>query len=752
MKQVVQDVRSGRTQVLEVPVPVPAAGRVLVRTEASLLSAGTERSLIEFAGKSLLGKARSRPDLVRQTLKKLRREGLGATFDAVRARLSQPVQLAYSSAGPVVELGEGVSGLTVGDSVACAGGGYAVHAEYAVVPTNLLAPVPVGVSLDSAAFTTLGSIAMHGFRLTGVQVGERVAVIGLGLLGQLALQIARAAGCHPLGIDLDATRVDMARRLGHEAALRVEADEVASTFTQGLGFDAVLICADTEESDPVELAGELARDRGCVVVVGAVGMEIPRRTYYDKELRLSVSRSYGPGRYDTDYEEGGQDYPYGYVRWTEGRNMRAFLDLLASGDVDADPLITHRFPVEKAEEAYQLLTSKGHEPYLGVLLLYPGEERIPAEERRIALAAPPARVSRPVRLGALGAGSFAAGVALPLLRKIQGVELVGLATASGANAATAGRRFGFRYAAADEDEILKDPQINTVAVFTRHGDHARQVAAALRAGKHVFCEKPLAINRPRLDEIISALGFSDGLLTVGFNRRFAPHAQRLRDFLEPVGEPLVAAIRVNAGFLPPDHWLHDPEQGGGRIIGEAIHFIDLLAYLTGQLPTQVQAWGTPHSERYREGNVLITLRFPDGSLGTVAYLANGDPALPKERIEVTGGGRMAVLDDFRRLVLASSGRRKVYRSRWRQDKGHRALWQAFVDALRGGGQPPVPYDHVLAAHLTAFAAVDSLRSGEPAELDPVIVEEPGDRVSDESPPSETASSSGAEISQRSQPA
>lgn len=718
MKQIVQDVRSGETVVLDVPVPKPGPGMALVRTGASLVSVGTERTLVAFAAKSLAGKARSRPDLVKQVLDKARREGLLTTAGAVFNRLDQPMPLGYSSAGEIVAVGEGLQGYRVGDRVACAGGGYAVHAEYAVVPQNLLAHMPDQVDFESGAFATLGAIALHGFRLAETQVGERVAVVGLGLLGLLAAGIARAAGCEVFGVDLDAARVSLARQMGIEAVLREGAEEMGNSLSHGVGFDVILICADTSSNDPVELAGEMARDRGRVVAVGAVGINVPRKVYYQKELSFIVSRSYGPGRYDPIYEEGGQDYPIGYVRWTEGRNLAAFVELLASGKVHVAPLISHRFPIEQATEAYTLITGDSSEPFLGVLLTYPEIESVEESLPRVThLGTQTSAATSVVRLGAFGAGNFATAVLFPALKGLDGLELVGLATASGLKSTHVGSRYGFEYATTDEAQILSDERINTVAILTRHHLHAGQVIAALEAGKNVFCEKPLAIRREELQSIAATLEESGPILMVGFNRRFAPLAVRMKTFLEKVHEPLMVHYRINAGYLPAEHWLHDPDQGGGRIIGEACHFIDFLTYLIGEPPNRVQAKGLPDQGRYCEDNVIITLEFPDGSLGTVTYLAGGDRAFPKERVEAIGGGRVAVLDDFRSLETYHAGGRKVHRSRLRQDKGHRAEWEAFVAALTRGEVPPIPYDHLLAVTQASFLAIESLRSGEGIALD-----------------------------------
>ena len=733
MKQLLQNLRTGETYVAEVPVPTPKPRTVLVRTAASLVSAGTERMLVEFAGKSLLGKARSRPDLARQVLDKARREGMLTTIEAAFNRLEQPLALGYASSGIVTAVGEGVLGWRARQRVACAGGGYAVHADYAVVPENLLASLPDPVDFESAAFTTLGAIALHGFRLTEAGIGDRVAVIGLGLVGLLAVGIATAAGCSVFGIDIDPGRVELARKMGaSQAVLRDQAEAAADSISRGVGFDAVLICADTPSDDPVELAGQIARDRARVVAVGAVGLKLPRKAYYAKELTFLNSRSYGPGRYDPDYEEGGQDYPIGYVRWTEGRNLEAFVELLASGRVDVRPLITHRFPIEQAPAAYELITGKTQEPFLGVLLTYPREKTLDVGRQFEIIAdreleAAPFYTTEKVRLGVLGAGNFATAVLLPVLKEAADIERVGIASASGLNARHAAERYNFHYASSTEEQILGDASINTVAILTRHDLHARQVVAALAAGKHVFCEKPLALTIEEIESIIAALNMgnkapispsTDGsapsqkpLLTVGFNRRFAPLAVRLKSFSDERQEPLVALYRVNAGFLPPEHWLHDPRQGGGRIIGEACHFIDFLAFMVGSPPSSISTAGLPDQGRYQEDNVLIRLTFPDGSLGSIAYLANGDRAFPKERIEVFTSGRVAVLEDFRSLEMLQDGKRTVQKSRLRQDKGHHTEWEAFAQAILSGGPPPIPYDQIFGVSRAAIYAVEALRSG-----------------------------------------
>ena len=718
MKQLLQNMRDGKAVVADVPAPVVRPGTALIRTAASLVSAGTERMVVEFAEKSLVGKARSRPDLARQVLEKARREGLISTVQSAFNRLDQPMALGYSSAGTIVELGAGMPGFKVGQRVACAGGGYAVHAEFALVPRNLLVALPENVDFESAAFATLGAIAMHGFRLAQPQVGERVAVIGLGLLGYLAAQIAAAAGCSVFGVDIDRKRVALAASLGIEAAVRARAVEAGAAFSGNQGFDVILICADTASNDPVELAAELARDRARIVATGAVGLNIPRRPYYEKELSFINSRSYGPGRYDASYEDEGHDYPTGYVRWTEGRNLQAVVQLMSRGELNVRPLITHRFPISDGVGAYAVITGKKKQPFLGVLLTYP-EAAEPSSVGRPAskVVLSPERQQPPaeVRLGVIGAGNFANATLLPAIKTVKDIGLIGIASAGGLHAQHAARKFGFAYAASSAHDILADPDLNTVAILTRHNTHAELVIAALKAGKNVFVEKPLAVDSSQLSAITQQLSKpGNGLLTVGFNRRFAPLAQRLAEFYRGRAEPLHLHYRVNAGYIPANHWTQDPELGGGRIIGEACHFIDFVTFLVGAAPTCVSAQALPDQGKYREDNVSMTLSFPDGSIGVVDYLANGDRSVPKERIEVFSGGKVAVLDDFRRLETVEKGTRKEYREA--QDKGWKNEWGVFSQAIKSGGEPPIPYAQIIGVTKSTFAAVESIRRREPVEI------------------------------------
>jgi predicted dehydrogenase/NADPH:quinone reductase-like Zn-dependent oxidoreductase len=721
MKQVFQDARSAEITVAEVPAPKLLAGCVLVRTAASLVSAGTERASSEFAGKNLLQKARMRPDLVREVLSKISRDGLMMAVSAVRSRLDQPGALGYSSAGTVVAVGEGVSGINPGDRVACAGAGHAVHAEFACVPRLLFARISsASVSFDEAAFTTVGSVALHGIRTADVKLGDVVAVIGLGLLGQLTVQILKAAGCCVLGMDISSDRADLALRMGADAVTASPSAfrDLCLQHSAGEGADSVIIAAQTASNDPVNLAGFVARNRAVVVAVGTVAMDIPRRTFYDKELDFRISRSYGPGRYDVAYEQKGIDYPIGYVRWTETRNMEAFLKLVADRKLDLPSLITHRFPIARAHSAYDLITGKTQEAFLGVLLSYPDDAQ---DTQLIDIASSDSSVGsqKSIRVGLLGAGSFAVSTMLPALKRVHGVEMVIASAANGSHARHAADKFGFRSCTTDEQEILNNPSVNTVLIATRHHLHAKQVVAALRCGKHVFCEKPLCLNEAELREIVAAHQdpvFARHLLMVGFNRRFAPLAMRMKNFVQQAGEPLALHYRVNAGFLPTDHWLNDPLQGGGRILGELCHFVDFLCFLADASPLEVETRSLSNAGKYSNDNVVCSLRFADGSQGTISYLANGDKSYSKERIEVFGGGSVAMLEDFRRLELIRDGNKRVLRSRLRQDKGHRGEFEAFVAAIQTGSESPIPLPEIVSTMLTTFALEQSRCLGQPVTV------------------------------------
>jgi len=727
MKQLLQDARTGELQIAEVPAPQLLPGCVLVRVAASLVSAGTERASAEFASKSLFAKAKARPDLVRDVMAKMRRDGLAATLQTVRSRLDQPQSLGYSSAGVVVAVGDGVVDIHVGDRVACAGAGYAVHAELACVPRMLVAKIPdrgefsAQVTYQEAAFGTIGAICLHGIRTAQVVLGDTVAVIGLGLLGQITVQLLRAAGCRVFGMDLLQQRADLAQESGADAVCIGAREFRDRCFekTGGVGVDSVLITAETPSSEPVNLAAELARDRAIVVAVGTVGMELQRKLYYEKELDFRISRSYGPGRYDTAYELKGRDYPIGHVRWTETRNLAAFLQFIADGKLNLPALITHRFPLEQAQRAYDLIAGNTREFFLGVVIDYPdaGSATIPnlAERIPVATVAPP---SNSVGLGVLGAGSFAQNTLLPALKAISGVSFIGVCNATGPRSRKVAEKFGFSYCTNSETELLQDPKIRAVLIATRHHLHACQASAALHAGKAVFCEKPLCLKESELAELICASSNNPAaFLMVGFNRRFAPMAVQMKNFLAQIDEPLAIHYRVNAGFIPADHWVNDPEQGGGRILGEVCHFVDFLCFLAGACPVEVQAQIVGNPGQYSMDNVVASFKFVNGTVGTISYLANGDKSASKERVEVFGGGAIAILEDFRRLELVRNGRKQVTRARWAQDKGHKAEMRAFVDALRGETGMLIPFEQIVGSTLATLRLQNSCQTGQPLRVE-----------------------------------
>lgn len=716
MKQVTHTLKDGRVEVADVPVPTLADKFVLVRTTASVISAGTEKTKIDMGRKSLLQKARSRPDLVQQVLRKIRSEGLGKTFSTVNTRLAAANPLGYSSAGVAVAVGGLVEGLRPGDRVACGGAGYANHAEYAVVPKNLVVKVPAEVSDEEAAFATLGAIALQGVRLADPKLGETVLVLGLGLLGQITVQLLRANGCRVLGTDLDPSLVALAGRFGATGVAASDTEVACRELTGGHGVDAVLVCAGTSSNQPIELCGRITREKGRVVVVGAVNMDIPREDYFKKEISVVISRSYGPGRYDPGYEENGNDYPLGYVRFTEQRNMQTIVDLIAQRRLDVRSLITHRFSLEQAVQAYGLIEGEKREPYLGIVMTYAGAAQSAPEPARLNVNSRPLERTR-IGMSMVGAGNYATASLLPVLRESAEVELRGLVTSSGRTAAGVAKQFGFHFCASALQEVLND-DTDAVLVATRHDTHAPYVCEALRSRKHVYVEKPLALQMQELADVAAAHAASGGSqLMIGFNRRWAPLTLELRRHFESVRAPRMVDIRVNAGFIPPEHWIQDPQAGGGRLIGEACHFIDLASALIGAEPVEVHTFGVlkPGVAALLNDNVCVSLRFADGSVASVTYTADGSKAMAKERVEMFGGGRSAVIDDFREAELFSGDTTSRRIRAAGQDKGQKAMLQAWIAGLRSG-VPALPIDTALAVSAATIAAVESMLVGGPVSV------------------------------------
>ena len=720
MKQLIQNLRTGKLSVEDVPIPLLREQGVLVRNRVSLISAGTERMMVELARKSLLGKARERPDLVRKVLDKFRREGFLATFKAVRDKLDSDVPMGYSACGDVLEVGARAREFEVGQCVACAGAGYANHAEVNYVPRLLAVAVSSGVSVEAAAYATVGAIALQGVRNADVRVGETAVVVGLGLIGQITVQLLKAAGCRVVGLDLDKDRLELAAAGGADLTLLAEdesTEQEVLRFTRGRGADAVLITAATKANEPVEQAARLARDRARVVMVGVTGMNIPRTPYFKKELTFIVSRSYGPGRYDPQYEEHGHDYPEGYVRWTENRNIEAFLDLVAAGSIRPEVCTTHRYPIAEAVAAFDLVVD-GKEPYLGILLTYPESDGVDVGSKpsRISLSgSPKTKPVDTVGVSVIGAGGFARSVHLPNLAKLSDVQLRGVADASGMTAQSAGKKFGFSFCTSAEDEILGDPDTDAVFLVTPHSQHADGVCRALAAEKHVFVEKPLAISLDGLRQVHTALESAGHGLMVGFNRRFSPLAKELKQFVTGQG-PLTVLYRCNAGSLPGDHWMSDPAQGG-RIVGEACHFFDFFAYLTGADPKTVFASAPSTTATASQDDALVMVTYTDGSVCQLAYSCSGPASFSKERIEVFAGGNAGVLQDFRRLEMHTQGKRSRSRKLLEADKGHRAEVAAFIAAIRSAFPMPIAADSLIMTTLVALAALESIRRGEPIRLE-----------------------------------
>ena len=703
VKQLLQSLKDGTTTVAEIPAPSCGAGQVLVQTSVSLVSAGTERMLVEFGKGSLIQKARSQPDKVKQVLEKARADGVAATLDAVRSKLDQPLALGYCNVGQVIESRAG--GFAVGDRVVSNG----KHSEIVAVPRNLCARIPDNVSDEAASFTVLAAIGLQGIRLAQPTLGECVVVTGLGLIGLLTVQMLRAQGCRVLGIDLDPVRLQLARSFGAETVNPAAGEDVlarSAAFSRGAGVDAVIITASTKSNEPVSQAARMCRKRGRIVLVGVVGLEISRADFYEKELTFQVSCSYGPGRYDPEYEESGQDYPIGFVRWTEQRNFQAVLDLMAAGALDVALLITHRFAIDEGAQAMVLLTSP--EPSMGILLTYPQPVADATPARRISLGTAP-RPGKGV-VGFLGAGNYAGRVLIPAFKRA-GASLHTVVSGGGVSAVHFGKKFGFAEAATEAAAVIENPEIDTVVIATRHDAHTGQVLAALRAGKHVFCEKPLCLTLDELAEIESeAEHRPDQQLMVGFNRRFAPQVAKMKALLAPINAPKNIIITVNAGEIPPDHWTQDPVVGGGRIIGEACHFIDLARHLAGHPITaqHVVALGRRPSVAVRDDKVSLTLEFADGSVATILYLANGDKAFPKERIEVFTAGRVLQLDNF--LKLRAWGWPGFTRMNlWRQDKGQVDCAAAFLGSVTQDGTAAIARHELIEVARWTILAADEAR-------------------------------------------
>ena len=724
LKQVIQSYKNGKISLQDVPAPACKGGGVLVQNLTSLISVGTEKLMIEMGKKSILGKAKARPDLVRQALAKAKKEGFLSVYKEAMNRLDEPVPLGYSAAGLVQEVGHGVQGFKPGDRVAVAGAGYASHAEMIWVPENLCVPIPAGVALEDAAFVMLGGIALHGVREAALTLGETAVVVGLGLLGLLSLQLLKAQGCRVVGIDLDHQKCELAKELGADLTLipgQNDVEEAVANITRGFGADAVIITAASKDNRPILLAEAVARERARLVLVGVADLSLTRKAFWTKELLFSVSKASGPGSIEPLYEAKGFDYPIAYVRWTERRNLEAFLDLVAQGHVRVQPLISHRFPIQDALQAYDMIL-ENRESYIGVILSYPQRESAVAPTssagRKVWLkpAPPHAKAEAAQGLGLIGGGMFTKNILLPALTKISGVPFRGVATTTGVSAQHIAQKFGFSYATTDYQEILRDASIGRVMITTRHNLHGHLVAEALAAGKDVFVEKPLCLTEDELADI-EANYDSSRFLMVGFNRRFAPLAQEVKSCLKGRVTPLVMIYRVNAGYVPGDSWVHDPEVGGGRINGEVCHFLDFLLYMADSEPVQVHATAISGSlGKYRpDDNLSITLTLEEGSVGTIIYTAKGSKSFSRERFEVFCEDSVGIIEDFRRGQLVQGGRTRQLK-KFSMDMGYQAEMQVFLRNAPAQAHYRQWFNGYMASTRLTLKTVEALRTGETVKL------------------------------------
>jgi len=707
MKQLIQSFKTGELGLFDVPAPVCQENGVLVETKVSLVSAGTEKMLVDFAKKSMLAKAKDRPDLVKQVVDKMKKEGVKNTLEKVFTKLDTPIPLGYSLSGRVIEVGSNISGISIGDRVACGGAGYANHSEINYIPKNLMVKIPDGVDDVDASFVTVGAIALQSVRQTEPKLGERVAVIGLGLLGQLAVQLLKANGCKVIGSDVDLEKIELAKKLGADEVCHAEdLIKKADEFSNGYGVDAVIIAASTSSNQPVIDAAEISRMRGRVVFLGMVGMDIPRNDYYKKELDLRLSMAYGPGRYDPEYEEKGVDYPYDLVRWTEQRNFEAFLGLIDEGKISPKALLTHSFDYNDAMQAYDLLEGKSQEKYLGIVLEY--KNTINLDEHRIVQRTSKSIISNKVNVAFIGAGNFTKSVILPTLEKVGGYELVAVCTATGVSAEGTGKKYDFKYTTTSSDEIFKNNEINSVIITTQHHNHASLVEKSIKSKKHCFVEKPLCIYEEELEEI-NAIYDGTSIVQVGFNRRFSPMIKTMKTKLNGV---LSINYRVNAGIIPKNIWIQDRTLGGGRIIGEVCHFIDTCSFLIGSEVTSVYATALHSSDESipDEDNVNIVLNYKNGSSATIAYYAYGDSTMQKEYIEVFGKGISMEMHDFRELIIYEDGKRSKEKSS-NQDKGFKNEFKAFKEAILRG-EPSISFSSIYNTTKTTFKILKSLRSME----------------------------------------
>ncbi len=717
MKQLIQSFKTGDLYVDEVPIPSLSKGMVLVENRFSLISAGTERGTVKVAKSSLLGKAKQRPDLVAQVLQNIKREGLKATIKKVKTKLDSPKALGYSTAGIVQASLDTNSFFKPGDRVACAGQDYASHAEFVTIPQNLVVKIPEKASFEEASFSTVGAIAMQGVRQSESKLGEYVCVIGLGLLGQITCQLLKASGCNVFGVDLSQDMITMAEEVSSATAMNRNDENLISAienFTNGHGFDSVIITAAAPSNDPIELSAKIVRKKGKIVIVGAVKMDLPRLPhFYNKELDLRMSCSYGPGRYDVAYEENGKDYPYAYVRWTEQRNMQAFLQLIAEGALNIKPLISHVFDIDDAIKAYDIILGKTEEMFVGLLLEYPESK----DKFKTVIPNPKhqnVQTTDNINVGFIGAGSFAQSYLIPHVKGKGNLDMV--VTSKGITAKSVASKFGFLNSTANFEDVINKKEIDTVFIATQHNTHAQYVVEALKGGKKVFVEKPLALNEEELEAIIEAYNEAESpLLMVGYNRRFSPVCVKAKELFQGIDEPLVMNFRVNAGFIERENWYQNEEFGGGRIVGEVCHWVDLMQYFTGAYPVSVYAdcISSSNEKIKNDDNISIVIKFSDGSIGNLLYLANGDKSMPKEKLEIFGGNKIFVVDDFKKGHYYNNNKKTKFDL---FGKGHKQEIQHFLSRINKGEGAPISFESLILTTRTTFKILDSISTGLPHKL------------------------------------
>lgn len=709
MKQVIQSFRTGELEVADVPLPQCGPGMVRVQVHNSLISAGTEKMLVDFSRKSLISKAKDRPDLVRQVVRKIGREGLFPTLKKVFNKLDSPIPLGYSAAGVVTDIADDVTGFSPGDRVAVAGAGYANHAEFVTVPVNLVVSVPKSVQFSSACYTTVASIGLQGIRRASPELGECVVVLGLGLIGQLTVMMLKAAGCKVIGYDPDSSKIDTALKSGADSAFHKNPEEHVLNITEGFGADSVIITASASSSGPLVMAGELVKEKGTVVMVGMMPIEIPRDLYYRKELTFNMATSYGPGRYDSTYEEGGIDYPFPFVRWTEQRNMKAVVEMLENGSLNTKHINTHKFLIEDASEAYDMI-KKGSESYMGIILEYPCErDENVAESQNIITRKKIKKVPGKIKTGFVGCGNFAGAVLIPAFLQNKKIHPRAIVSGGGYNALTSARKFDADIVCGSMDEMIEKGEVDAIVISTRHNLHARQVVKALEFGIHVFVEKPLGLDESELSDVKKALESSDSILQVGYNRRFSPMSKKIRDIVAREKAPLIVEYSVNAGVIPDDSWLHDPLVGGGRIKGEICHFIDLISFLCNSKVSSVQGVSiSVEGSRFRkDDNVIILLEYENGSMGSISYHAMGSSALGKERVSATSGSISIVLEDFRSLNIYMKKKKNI--KKMSQEKGFHQEVDAFVNSIEKGS-PAISAESLFNTSYASIYAEKSIKT------------------------------------------